>query len=134
MALVAWVVPSITRPTRRASSPSCPRTAASASRMPVVTSALVGCLVQLRTWLRPSRTTASVLVPPTSIPIRRSRRSGVDTGDLRHGHVLDVVTEGRRTGDLQAPGGAPQGVAGPGQHAHPLPVPEGLGRDGTAGL
>jgi hypothetical protein len=64
-----WVVPIITPSIfLPASTPVEPRLC-SESRMPVVTSSLVGALTA-RTTLPSSIRTASVLVPPTSMPMR----------------------------------------------------------------
>ena len=67
-ALVNWVVPSITA-SMESSPPACSdRIASSASIMPVSTSAVVSALVCAMT-ASPSSNTASVCVPPTSMPI-----------------------------------------------------------------
>ena len=91
MALVHWVVPSIACWTAARSCPS--STASSASRTPDSMSDVVGRLTAARTVLSWASSTASVLVPPTSIPMRsviarppggwgpcRSRRPGVPRG------------------------------------------------------
>src|SRR5271168_3483275 len=91
-ALTKWVVP-ITTPSilpraisgRRVSS-------ASAVTMPVVTSDVVGVLTACAT-LPSSSTTASVLVPPTSMPIRRISLAPL----LEDGAEVEIVTEGARS-------------------------------------
>src|SRR5207244_2245414 len=106
------------------------RTASTAARMPAVTSAVVGTLALPRSRSSRSRTTASVLVPPTSTPRRRSP----DRMKLLHRDVVELVPEGPRAGDVQSALAPPDGVAGEGDHRHPLAVAEALGRDGLGGL
>src|SRR5436190_20045636 len=90
-ALTKWVVP-ITTPSilpraisgRRVSS-------ASAVTMPVVTSGVVGVLTACAT-LPSSSKTASVLVPPTSMPIRRIGLRAL----VEDGPEVEIVAEGAR--------------------------------------
>ena len=69
MALAGWVVPSIAWAMRDRS--TVPTTPSMALRMPSSGSGVVGTLIVARTAPEPSTTTASVLVPPTSMPRRR---------------------------------------------------------------
>ena len=73
MALVGWVVPSMALATRLLSTPW--STSLSDSRMPSMGSGVVATLTALITEPSASMTTASVLVPPTSMPMRNSRSS-----------------------------------------------------------
>src|SRR5690348_3081270 len=98
-------------------------TAAMAARTPVVTSREVGCFVLARTALSRSMTTASVWVPPTSMPSRRSSVCGM--GAL-HRNEVDVVAEGAGTGDLDPCRGAPDRRGGEGQHHDALAVADAL--------
>src|SRR5690606_19248198 len=68
-ALVKWVVPIITPEIMAGSTPPESRTVETAVTMPPVTSAVVGVL-QVACTVVPCMRTASVLVPPTSIPMR----------------------------------------------------------------
>ena len=72
-ALVKWVVPIMAAWASRAAG-ACSTSAARARVMPVVTSGVVGVFTAAET-ASSSRSTASVLVPPTSIPIRRLTRA-----------------------------------------------------------
>src|SRR6202030_432165 len=96
-ALTKWVVP-ITTPSilpraisgRRVNSPS-------AVTMPVVTSDVVGVLTACATLPSSSRT-ASVLVPPTSMPIRRISLRAINLPPLlEDGAEVEIVTEGARS-------------------------------------
>ncbi len=69
IALVKCVVPIITVAMESGETPASAKTAWRAAVIPEVTSGVVGVLCQARTFV-PSIKTASVLVPPTSIPIR----------------------------------------------------------------
>ncbi len=72
-ALVKWVVPIITAWASRAPG-ACATSSARARVMPVVTSGVVGVFTPAATASSSSRT-ASVLVPPTSMPMRRLTRT-----------------------------------------------------------
>src|SRR5882757_3526998 len=124
-AFVAWVVPSITWLIRLVETPALATTSAIASRMPVVTSGEVVCLVLAIKAFSRSRTTASVCVPPTSMPSRRSRANGMA---VLHRDVVEVVAEGAWPGDLDSCGRAPDRRAGKGQKQDALPVADVLGR------
>ena len=104
-ALVRWVVPTITAPTRRPGGRW--RTASrSASRIPEVTSAVVGRLAAPAS-AAPSMRTASVLVPPTSTPMntaRFGRRASEESSRART----------RRPGDRPPPA-PPEWSRGPGR-------------------
>ena len=73
-ALVKWVVPIITASIGPPSSAAASRSRRAAV-IPLVTSAVVGVLTAWTTRV-PSRSTASVLVPPTSMPMRLTRTPG----------------------------------------------------------
>ena len=75
-ALVNWVVPSITAAIRSGAAPPCFKTVPAAATIASAIPTLVATLCQDSTW-SPSISTASVLVPPTSIP-KRSQRLGMD--------------------------------------------------------
>jgi hypothetical protein len=68
-AFVKWVVPIITPWTCGASTPLAEISERSAETIPLVTSGVVGVFTSASTR-RSSISTASVFVPPTSIPIR----------------------------------------------------------------
>jgi hypothetical protein len=76
--LVKWVVPIITACTEAGSAALSASKPSSASRMPVVTSRVVARLISVTTEL-PSIRTASVCVPPTSIPTRIELIAGLRT-------------------------------------------------------
>jgi hypothetical protein len=69
-ALVAWVVPSMTWLIRRGSAPGACRTVSIALVIPPVMSGVHGTLALATTRSAGSMITASVLVPPTSMPRR----------------------------------------------------------------
>ena len=71
MALVGCVVPSMALPSREVSS-IWSMTVVIASMMPSMGSGVVAVFVSTMMWPLPSTTTASVFVPPTSTPSRRS--------------------------------------------------------------
>src|SRR5579875_3776707 len=123
MALVAWVVPSITWVMRWGGISPRPTASAMAEAMPEVTSGVVATLEAASTRSWRSSTTASVWVPPTSIPSRRSTVRGMQA---LHGHVVEVVAPGAGSDQLQAGRRPPGGVAGEGDHAHPLAVAQAL--------
>ena len=94
-ALVAWVVPSMTWLIRRGSAPGACRTVSIALVIPPVMSGVHGTLALAMTRSAGSMITASVLVPPTSMP---RRYSGAGTGELLHGQVIEFVVERPRPG------------------------------------
>src|SRR5262245_19091831 len=97
-----------------------------AAMMPPVMSGVHGTLALAITRSAGSMMTASVLVPPTSMP---RRQSGAGTGELLDRQVLEVVTEGPRPGDLDPRLGPPDRVTGEGDHRDALPVADPLGHD-----
>src|SRR5215469_14174505 len=125
-AFVAWVVPSMTWVIRRGSAPGARNTVSMAAMMPPVMSGVHGTLALAITRSAGSMMTASVLVPPTSMP---RRQSGAGTGKFLHGHVTEVVTEGPRPSDRDPRTGPPDRVTGKGDHRDPLPVGDPLGHD-----
>src|SRR5215470_16139043 len=125
-AFVAWVVPSMTWVIRPGSAPGALSAASMAAMMPPVMSGVHGTLALAITRSAGSMMTASVLVPPTSMP---RRQSGAGTGELLDRQVLEVVTEGPRPGDLDPRLGPPDRVTGESDHRDPLPVADPLGRD-----
>src|SRR5262249_47151962 len=130
-ALVAWVVPSMTWLIRRGSAPGVCRTVAIALVIPPVISGVHGTLALATTRSAGSMITASVLVPPTSMP---RRCSGAGTGALLPGLVIEVVVERPRPGRREPALGPPNRIARESDHRHPLAVPERLGGDRVGGL
>src|SRR6516164_10929114 len=104
---------------RPGSTPGARSTVSMAATMPPVMSGVHGTLALAITWSAASMMTASVLVPPTSMP---RRQSGAGTGTLLHRHVVELVTEGPGPGDLDPRAGPPDRVAGEGDHRDPLSV------------
>ncbi len=94
-ALVKWVVPIITAWASRARRVPAPPARRGRGVIPAVTSAVVGVLTAAATASSSSRT-ASVLVPPTSMPMRRLTRTPTE---------VEVVAEGARADVLEAPSG-----------------------------
>src|SRR5258708_25024547 len=94
-------------------------------------SAVPGTLALASTRSAASMITASVLVPPTSMP---RRQSGAGTGELLHGPVVEVVAELPRAGQRDAGLGPPHRVAAEGDYNHPLAVLDPLGRNRIRGL
>src|SRR5262249_51373063 len=102
-----------------------------AARTPLVTSGVVGTFtLALTSWAALS-STASVCVPPTSTPIRRSGARGKS---VLHRDVVEVVAKRARAGDLQAALAAPQRVARQRDHRDALAEAQHLGRDRLAAL
>ncbi len=85
-AFVAWVVPSMTWVIRCGSASGARSTVSIAVVIPRVMSGVPGTLALAITRSAASMITASVLVPPTSMP---RRQSGARTGELLHGHVVE---------------------------------------------
>src|SRR5215475_2682149 len=130
-ALVAWVVPSMTWLICRGSAPGVCRTLSIALVIPPVMSGVHGTLALAMTRSAGSMITASVLVPPTSMP---RRYSGPGTGELLHGQVIEVVVERARPGHGDPALGPPDRITGKSDHRHPLAVPDHLGGDRVGGL
>src|ERR1022692_3956046 len=116
---------------RPASTPGARSTASMAAVMPPVMSGVQATLALASTRSAGSRMTASVLVPPTSMP-RRQSSSG--TGKLLHGQVVEVVAECPGTRGLDPSLRPPDRVAAEGDHRDPLAVPDPLGHDRVGGL
>src|SRR5215470_7767575 len=130
-ALVACVVPSMTWLIRCGSAPGACKTRSIAVVIPPVMSGVHGTLALAMTRSAGSMITASVLVPPTSIP---RRYSGAGTGELLHGQVIEVVVERPRPGHGDPALGPPDRITGKSDHRHPLAVPDHLGGDRFGGL
>src|SRR4051794_958469 len=123
-ALMKCVVPITTASTGSRAAGSA-RSALRASRMPEVTSMVVGRLT-VKTTLSPSSSTASVLVPPTSIPMRRIPL------DSKNRTKIQVVAKGAGADELQ-PARAGQHLGRlQRHHGDALAVADGLGADGVA--
>src|SRR6266567_2044127 len=125
-ALVACVVPSMTCVMRPASMPGASITASMAAVMPPVMSGVQATLALARSRSAGSRITASVFVPPTSMP---RRQSGCGTGKLLHGQVVEVVAECPRASGCDPSWCPPDRVAGEGDHRDSLAVPDPFGHD-----
>src|SRR6516164_7140540 len=130
-ALVAWVVPSMTWLIRRGSAPGAVRTVSIALVIAPVMSGVQGTLALAMTRSAGSMITASVFVPPTSIP---RRYSGAGTGELLHGLIVELVAERARPGHIDPALGPPDRIAGEGDQGDPLAVPDRLGEDRVGGL
>src|SRR2546421_4025479 len=130
-ALVAWVVPSMTWLIRRGSAPGACRTVSIALVIPPVMSGVHGTLALATIRSAGSMITASVLVPPTSMP---RRYSGAGTGELLHRQVIEFVVERPRPSHGDPALGSPDRIAGESDHRHPLAVPDRLGADRVGGL
>src|SRR5262249_56064260 len=118
-ALVAWVVPSMTWLIRRGSAPGACRTVSIALVIPPVMSGVHGTLALATTRSAGSMITASVLVPPTSMP---RRCSGTGMGEFLHGQVIEVVAERLRPAHGDPPLSAPDRLTRHNHHPHPLPA------------
>src|SRR5215471_5876041 len=123
-AFVKWVVPIITASTA-AGAPAC-NSLRSASVTPEVTSRVVGVLTAWTTRASSSRT-ASVLVPPTSIPIRR-----FTPVSRKHALELEVVAERARPDVLETFGSQEHRRRRQRDHADALAVAQGLRADRVA--
>ena len=88
-ALVKCVVPIITPATSAVVVPDVVKTCRSAVVMPLVTSSVVGVLI-LATTAVPSINTASVFVPPTSIPMRNVMRAVPSPQRIRLAHPTAI--------------------------------------------
>src|SRR5262249_55482985 len=125
-ALVAWVVPSLRWLCRSGAAPGVGGGVPVPVVLPPVMSGVHGTLALAMTRSAGSMITASVLVPPTSMP---RRCSGAGTGELLHGQVIEFVVERPRPGHFDPAFGPPDRIAGEGDHRHPLAVPDRLGGD-----
>src|SRR3981189_3439214 len=125
-ALTKCVVPITTASTGTRAAGSA-RNAFKASRMPDVTSIVVGRLT-VKTTLSPSSSTASVLVPPTSIPMRRITLHS----SLENGTKIQVVAEGAGPDEFQAARAGQDGGSPQRHHGDALAVADRLGADGMA--
>ena len=131
-ALVACVVPSITWLIRAGSAPGTASTASRAAVMPPVMSGVPGTLALASTRSAASRMTASVLVPPTSMPRRQFRRVRHRRAPPRAGNRSRSRTPAARP--RRPARGPPERMAGERDHRDPLAVPEHLGGDRVGGL
>src|SRR5271157_5738724 len=137
-ALTKCVVP-ITTPSMAARATSgWPASSPSAVTMPAVTSGVVGVLTACTT--RPSSSsTASVLVPPTSMPIRRiaptlalPRLRGREWEGVEYGAEVEIVAEGARPDMLEPLGCQKDRRGGECHHRHAPAVADRLGAEGLA--
>src|SRR3989441_7319870 len=108
--------------------PTAARSSRSAVVIPPVTSAVVGVLTAWTT-ASPSSRTASVLVPPTSMPTRLTRARA----SREHRLELQVVAERPGPHVLEALGREQDGRRRQRHHAHALSVAERLGADRLTG-
>src|SRR5215467_5119488 len=99
----------------------------SAVTMPPVTSSVVGVFTAWSTRSSSTRT-ASVLVPPTSMPMRRRV-----TGSHKHRREVEVVAEGPRTDVVETLRGTEHGRPRQRHHRHALAIPQELGSHRLAG-
>src|SRR3954469_4789645 len=106
------------------------RSAFSASRMPDVTSCVVGRLTA-KTTLSPSSSTASVLVPPTSIPMRRINLHSSASALFENGTEIQVVTKGAGTYEFEAARAGQDGGSRQRHHGDTLAVADRLGAHPT---
>src|SRR5882724_801214 len=125
-ALMKWVVPITTASTGTAAA-GLARSAFSASRMPEVTSAVVGRLTEWTTFSSAIRT-ASVLVPPTSIPMRFIRSDSC-LGGREEGTEIEVVAEGAGADEFEAAGARKDVRRRQRDDCNALAVTHGLGAD-----
>src|SRR5436190_13145614 len=126
-ALMKCVVPITTASTGPRATGSA-RSAFRASRMPDVTSCVVGRLTA-KTTLSPSSSTASVLVPPTSIPMRRITLHSSASALFENGTEIQVVTKGAGADEFEAARAGQDGGSGQRHHRDALAVAHRLGAD-----
>src|SRR5438105_12399069 len=124
-ALTKWVVPITTPSILRRAISGRRVSSASAVTMPVVTSDVVGVLTACAT-LPSSSITASVLVPPTSMPIRRIDLSAL----VEDGAEVEIVTEGARSDMIEPLRGQENLRRGEHAHGDPPPIPDRFGAEG----
>src|SRR5882724_986990 len=107
------------------------RKAFRASRMPDVTSCVVGRLTA-KTTLSPSSSTASVLVPPTSIPMRRINLHSSASALFENRTEIQVVAKGAGTDEFEAARARQDGGSRQRHHGDTLAVANRLGADRMA--
>src|SRR5258708_3702593 len=129
-ALMKCVVPITTASTGPRAAGSA-RNAFRASRMPDVTSFVVGRLTA-KTTLSPSSSTASVLVPPTSIPMRRITLHSSASALFENGTEIQVVAKGAGADEFEATRACQDGRSRQRHHGDTLAVADGLGADRMA--
>src|SRR6185436_8906081 len=129
-ALMKCVVPITTASTGPRAAGSA-RNAFRASRMPDVTSSVVGRLTA-KTTLSPSSSTASVLVPPTSIPMRRINLHSSASALFEDGTEIQVVAKGAGADEFEAARAGQDGGSGQCHHGDTLAVADRLGADRMA--
>src|SRR5258708_248703 len=129
-ALMKCVVPITTASTGRRAAGSA-RKAFKASRMPEVTSIVVGRLT-VKTTLSPSSSTASVLVPPTSIPMRRINLHSSASALFENGTEIQVIAKGAGADEFEAARAGQDGGSRQRHHGDTLAVADRLGADRMA--
>src|SRR6266542_850197 len=129
-ALMKCVVPITTASTGPRAAASA-RNAFRASRMPDVTSFVVGRLTA-NTTLSPSSSTASVLVPPTSIPMRRINLHSSASALFENGTEIQVVAKGAGADEFEAARAGQDGGSGQRHNGDTLSVADRLGADRMA--
>src|ERR1700688_3615125 len=107
------------------------RNAFKASRMPDVTSIVVGRFT-VKTTLSPSSSTASVLVPPTSIPMRRMTSYSGAGALIENGTEIQVVAKSAGADEFEATGTCQHGRSRQRHHRDALAVADRLSADGMA--
>src|SRR5215207_3842965 len=129
-ALMKCVVPITTASTGPPAAGSA-RKAFRASRMPDVTSCVVGRLTA-KTTLSSSSSTASVLVPPTSIPMRRINLYSSPSALFENGTEIQVVAKGAGADEFEAARARQDGGRRQRHHGDALAVADRLGPDRMA--
>src|ERR1700682_3110000 len=129
-ALMKCVVPITTASTGTRAAGSA-RNAFRASRMPDVTSIVVGRLTA-KTTLSPSSSTASVLVPPTSIPMRRITLHSSASALFENGTEIQVVAKGAGADEFEAARACQDGGSRQRYHGDALAIANRLGADRMA--
>src|SRR4051794_37146869 len=120
-ALAKWVVPMTTPSIVLRAIYRPPVSPASAVTMPVVTSDAVGVLTACATFPS-SSITASVLVPPTSMPIRRIALWAL----VEDGAEVEIVTEGARPDMIEPLRRQENRRRGKHDHGDPPAIPDGF--------
>src|SRR3981189_15214 len=129
-ALMKCVVP-ITTASTGTRAAGAARHAFRASRMPEVTSTVVGRLT-VKTTLSPSSSTASVLVPPTSIPMRRMTLHSGASALIENGTEIQIVAEGAGADEFEATRACQDGGSRQRHHGDALAVADPLGANPLA--
>src|ERR1700716_1257224 len=129
-ALMKCVVPITTASTGPRATGSA-RNALRASRMPDVTSCVVGRLTA-KTTLSSSSSTASVLVPPTSIPMRRINLDSSASALFENGTEIQVVAKGAGADEFEATRACQDGGSRQRHHGDALAVADRLGANRMA--